>query len=266
VGTGFKLKTGTANDCYPFSDTLFVRSHCAFACGTAQVRAGSIDSSKIPVIVVQSDGDANTKIYKPSANDYTANGNDGDFALSNQVALSGIPTASVKVQQLEFNNDPFVLNNVLVTNTLATPQVFTMFVGLPTTFAAPNTISGNVRTSVIDGGNDGASISTLPGQALYQAQVDFATVASLQTDPFSVTAAPGSSATSSATFGPTPSGVPVTSSFGVQLRFMLSPGDTASILSRFDIVPGGTIPEPTTLILGSIMAIVAYGFRGRRAC
>ena len=89
-------------------------------CCTPQAQAGSIDPSKIPAIVVQSDGNANTKIFIPSASAYAASGADGDYALSNQMDLNGIPTASVTVQQLEFNNDPFVLNNFLVTNNLAT--------------------------------------------------------------------------------------------------------------------------------------------------
>jgi hypothetical protein len=34
------------------------------------------------------------------------------------------------------------------------------------------------------------------------------------------------------------------------LRFSLTAGDTASILSRFDVV---AIPEPATLVLGAIL-------------
>jgi hypothetical protein len=249
-----------------------IRSLCAFValsltffCGTAQVRAGSIDPSKIPIIVVQSNGDPNTQIFKPDANAYAASGSDGDFALTGEMDLGGFPSASVKVQELQFNNDPFVLNNFLVTNNLGVPQLFTVFVGLPTTVAAPNTISGNVRTSVIDGGNDGASISTLAGSgaALYQARVDSTTVASLQSDPFILAAPAGLSASASATFGPTVSNVPGLFSIGIQLQFTLTPGDTAAILSRFDIVPGtgGGLPEPTTLALGGLMALIAGGFR-----
>jgi hypothetical protein len=54
----------------------------------------------------------------------------------------------------------------------------------------------------------------------------------------------------------------VTSSIGIQLRFMLSPGDTAAILSRFDVVP---VPEPSTLLLSALglVAIVRVGWRRR---
>jgi len=244
-----------------------IRSFCAFvalslslACGTTHVRAGTISSS-VPFIVVQSTG--SPQVFMPGADAYAAGTNDGDYVLTSEADLLGNPAASVTVQQLEFNNDPFVLNNFLVTNNLAVPQIFTVFVGLPTVVGAPNTISGNVRTSVIDGGLDGASISTNGGQALYQALVDSTTVATLQNDPFILAAPIGGSSTASATFGPTPSGIAAGSSIGIQLRFTLSPGDTATILSRFDVNPGtgGGLPEPTTLALGGLMALVAAGFR-----
>jgi|tagenome__1003787_1003787.scaffolds.fasta_scaffold20593866_2 hypothetical protein len=234
--------------------------------GPARAKAGAIDSSTIPIITIQAD-DGN-HIYTPSTGSYSATSDDGDFALTNSIDLGGLSSSSVKVEQLEFNNDPFVLNNFLVTNNLGVPQVFSVFVGLPATLAAPNTISGNVRASVIDGGTDGASITSVAGSPIYQAQVDFATVATLQNDPFIVAAVPGGSNTASATFGPTASGVAVTSTIGVQLRFMLSPGDTASILSRFDVIPGGPnggLPEPTTLTLGGIVAMLGIGLRGRRS-
>jgi hypothetical protein len=252
-----------------------LRSLCAFvalslivARGTSQVYAGTIDSP-LPSIVIQSGVGADTVTYSPTAGDFTPKGDGGDFELSNEADVPGVPSASVTVKELEFNNDPFVLNNFSVTNNLTTPQIFTVFVGLPTTVAAPNVITGSILTSVIDGGLDGAAITTLPGQPLYKAEVDLAPVpgATLQNSPFSVIAPAGGIASLGASFGPL-AGPAVTSSIGIQLQFTLTPGDTASILSRFDVVPGtgGGLPEPTTITLGAIMAVVAYGFRGRRAC
>jgi hypothetical protein len=230
-------------------------------------KAGVIDASKVPVIVVSAGENSGGHLFVPDPSNFSASGTDGDYSLTSSMNLGGISSASVSVQQLEFNNDPFVLNNFLVTNNLAVPQVFSVFVGLPAGLAAPNTISGNVRTSVIDGGTDGATITSVAGSAIYQAQVDFAAVQTLQNDPFSVVAVPGGSNTASATFGPTLSNVPVNATIGVQLRFMLSGGDTASILSRFDVIPGGPnggLPEPTTLTLGGIVMVLGVGLRGRR--
>ncbi len=252
-----------------------IYSLCALAAlsitlfGAAAAKAGVIDASKVPVIIVNAGENSSGHLFVPDPGNYSASGTDGDYSLTNSMDLGGISSATVSVQQLEFNNDPFVLNNFLVTNNLNVPQVFSVFVGLPAALAAPNTISGNVRTSVIDGGTDGASITSVIGQPIYQAQVDFASVATLQNDPFSVIAGPGDSASASATFGPTLSNVPVNTTIGVQLRFTLSAGDTASILSRFDVIPGGPnggLPEPTTLTLGAIVAVLGMGLRGHRGC
>ena len=155
--------------------------------------------------------------------------------------------AHVRIDGLEFDSDPFVLNNILVTNTTTTSQIFSAFVGLPTSFPAPNLISGNVLPSVIDGGLDGASITSTSPTAIYQAQIDGTTVATLLNHPFSLIAPVGGSNSATASFGPTPSGVAVTSNIGIQLRFVLTgDNDTAAILSRFDV---NEVPEPGSLAL-----------------
>jgi hypothetical protein len=172
--------------------------------------------------------------------------------------------ANVEVKQLEFDPDPFVLNNILVTNTTAVTQIFSAFVGLPTTFPGPNIISGTVRTDVIDGGGaPGATVATVPSTPIYAAQIDGVNVATLQNHSFSVVAPPANTASAPASFGPTVNAVPVTSNIGIQLRFSLSAGDTASLLSRFDVV---AIPEPTTLALGVavLLGAVAAGSARRR--
>ncbi len=162
------------------------------------------------------------------------------------------------VSQLEFDPDPFVLNNILITNTTNATQIYTVTVTLPTTFPGPNIISGNVRSDVIDGGGDpGATLASVTGFPVYSAQIDFATVATLQNDPFSVVAPPAGSASSPASFGPSINAVPVTSNIGIMLRFSLTAGDTASILSRFDVV---AIPEPASFTLLLVAALVAVGF------
>ena len=232
----------------------------------AQLWAGPITGT-LPTLLVTIEGSPSANwpswSYRPTKESFSAPDSTGAYEYTgtlDQDILQG--RAHIKLLDLDFNPDPFVLNNVLVTNTTVTPQVYSVFVALPTLFGAPNTISGNVRTSVIDGGFDGATISAVAGQSLYQAQIDFATVATLQNDPFSVVAPAGGSNTASATFGPSVSGIPVATNIGVQLRFTLSAGDTASILSRFDVVP---VPEPSTIALTSLLAAAVFGIRGRRS-
>jgi hypothetical protein len=223
----------------------------------ANILAGTINSDNLPSLSVSLEGSKwtyqnSTKVYAPADQsggyDYS-----GDF---NQAILAS--RARVKILDLDFNPDPFVLNNILVTNTTASTQIFSVTVGLPTTFAGPNLISGNITTSVIDGGNDGATISSVVGQPIYKAQIDFNTVATLQNHPFSVVT-PGSSS-ASASFGPTLSAVPVLNNIGIVLTFQLTAGDTAAILSRFDVV----VPEPTSLVLASLIGIAIYASRAGR--
>lgn len=103
-------------------------------------------------------------------------------------------------------------------------------------FAAPNSISGNITTDVFDGGRDGATLATVGPTALYQAQIDGVTVATLWEHPFSLLAPAETSNTVSASFGPINSAIPVAMVIGIQLRFSLTAHDTASISSRFDVV------------------------------
>jgi hypothetical protein len=242
---------------------VFVALPIGFFSATTNLRAGSINASQLPSIVMTVSGSPTEWNYSPPEASYKSIPDGSGYELSNVLHAYGVcdNTANVTVEQLQFNPDPFVLNNILVTNTTTSTQIFSVFVGLPTSFGAPNFISGNVRTSVIDGGLDGGTIATAAPTPIYQAQIDSTTVATLQNHPFSVVALAGGSNTASASFGPSVNFTPVNSDIGIQLRFSLTPGDTASILSRFDVV---AVPEPTSLILfGGALAGIA-GYRRRR--
>jgi hypothetical protein len=227
--------------------------------------AGTLSANQYPTVTIKIEGATPaTWSNTPPADAYDRSTEpDGGYELDSPRGFSILGNrAQVVIDELAFDPDPFVLNNILVTNTTASTQIFSAFVGLPTTFGAPNIISGNVRTSVIDGGADGATIATVAGQSLYLAQIDSVTVASLQNDPFSVIAPAGGSNTASAAFGPTGSLVPVNSNIGIQLRFSLSPGDTAAILSRFDVV---AVPEPASAALMGVGLALAGLVGIRRA-
>src|SRR5262245_31803505 len=168
--------------------------------------AGTLNASQLPTITMQVQGSPTEWDYSPPASWYEpATNSDGGYQLSSiyQRWTNGVcdGTTNIKMDQLQFNSDPFVLNNLLVTNTTATIQIYSVTVGLPTSFGAPNSISGNITTSVQDGGADGATVSTVTGQPIYKGQIDFNTVATLQNHPFGVST-PGSGALS-ASFGPT---------------------------------------------------------------
>jgi hypothetical protein len=166
--------------------------------------------------------------------------------------------ATITIETLAFDPDPFVLNNILVTNNTGSTQIFSAFVGVPTSFGAPNLISGAIDIAVIDGGTDGATAASVNPTAIYQAQIDGVTVETLLDHPFSLVAGSGGTNSADATFGPTVSGIPVNSNIGIQLRFSLTAGDTVSILSRFDVV---AVPGPGAIAL---LGVAGLSIRARR--
>jgi hypothetical protein len=233
---------------------------------TSRLSAGTLTSSQLPTITMQVVGATEPWAYPTSTSQYHAATNaDGGYELNAALDAYGVcdGNVNIKIDQLQFNSDPFVLNNILVTNTTASTQIFSVTVGLPTTFAAPNLISGTITTSVIDGDASGAAtVSTVNsvGQSIYKAQIDSGNVASLQNNPFSVST-PGSNS-STASFGPIANLIAVNSSIGIQLTFQLTAGDTAAILSRFDVA---AVPEPASLILcGCALLVCLAGYRRAR--
>ena len=226
----------------------------------ARVNAGLLDPATLPTFTITADGAESEWSWTPSVNAFkpVADG----YLLRNAHQRAGILNgrADVTVDLLRYNPDPFVLNNILVTNTTTTTQIFSAFVGFPTTFGAPNNISGTITTSVIDETGNGATVASVSPTAIYQAQIDGVTVATLQNHPFGLSTTQSTSA--SATFGPTANAVPVTSNIGIQLRFSLTAGDTASILSRFDVTE---IPEPASAVAcAGTMLVVSGAFARRR--
>ncbi len=231
----------------------------AIAGGASQAFAGTIT---FPSIEISIEGNSEKFTYSPSAGDYRrATNADGGYELTEQKHFDILGNlAHLTIEPLQWDPDPFVLNNILVTNNTDTTQIFSAFVGLPTTFSAPNFISGNVSISVTDGGRgDGATVATTGGQAFYSAQIDGVTVATLLNDPLSI------SNSAAASFGPLLNGVPVTSYIGIQLRFSLTPGDSASFLSRFDVVE--SVPDVSSsaaLVAIALPFVAAMTARSRR--
>jgi hypothetical protein len=231
---------------------FFIGLSCFWLLNSSQIQAGPIATPVAPTISVRiEEPDARTWHFTPTDDDLQPSAEVKDaFELKQTRNFSILGNRTqLTIDRLQFDPDPFVLNNLLVTNTTDSTQVFSVFVGLPTTFAAPSVTSGHVRVSVIDGESNGATFTSVASQPIYAAQIDGTTVATLHDDPYSISAPNGSSAGSPlATFGPSTNAIPVASSIGVQLQFTLTSRDTVSILSRFEVVERGIIvPEPTFL-------------------
>jgi len=168
----------------------------------------------------------------------------GKYKLKGEFELPWDDTAVVIIEEYEFDPDPSIMYHVLLTNITDSEQTYTFELSNVAAFGAPNQIHGSVTTQIIDEEWNGATISAPVGGAIYNALIDDNVVATMQEYDFSLSADPGDVNSSHSSFGWQSSNIPVTQSIGIRLDFTLSAGDTASILSRFDVVP-----EPATICL-----------------
>lgn len=169
-----------------------------------------------------------------------------------------VPDATwLTVKDLKFDADPLIYGNLLVQNTTALTQTYTFGFSLPTTWGSPNLIRGSIDTSII--GTDGL-ISAVPGSSIYSAQIDAVTVRTMQDAPFSLST-PQPAASFSSLFGFELNNIAVNSSIGIVIKFQLSPGDVAAIISDFEVVD---VPETSSLTLLLVGGAVLRWRRQRR--
>jgi hypothetical protein len=146
---------------------------------------------------------------------------------------------------LTIDPDPVVFGGFTFTNMIASPQDFSVSLTLPTTVPSPAQMRGTIAGSLLDANGDGAVLTTQAGEPLYAALIDNVPVKTLLDDPFSTTVGPAASGvwpTPPAAFGYEPAPA-VTTMIGINHLFTLSgTGDTATFVSRFEV-----IPEPATL-------------------
>src|SRR5688572_4751772 len=109
----------------------------------ASLQAGIITPSQLPTITVAIEGESGPPewVFRPPVQGFlppTAKGK--GYGLANPHAADILQNrAHVEILEFEFDPDPFVLNNILVTNVTGVTQTYSVFIGLPTSFAAPNT-------------------------------------------------------------------------------------------------------------------------------
>jgi hypothetical protein len=188
------------------------------------------------------------------------------------IVENGEAFARIDSWDVALKEDPYVQNNVNVTNTSAYTQVFIVSVLMPIpAFNYDRVIYSSVGVSGTDNDANNALLIDVAGANFYQGRVD--TVTKLTLDP------PGLPInTSDCTPFPNMPGCTATASAGVVslavtpataheiqivLRFALSPGDTVGVTSRFEIATSAAVaPEPGTASLLAIgLALLASSRR-----
>ena len=127
---------------------MLALSACVLLMASAHVSAGTLNADQLPKIMMTVAGASTEWDYSPPQSAYVpATDADGGYELSYVLNAYGVcdDRADVKVEELQFNPDPFVLNNILVTNTTASTQIFSVFVGLPTSFARRTSLAGTLE-------------------------------------------------------------------------------------------------------------------------
>lgn len=158
--------------------------------------------------------------------------------------------------------DPFIDGLFAVTNNSLATQTYTVIFTLPITpQILPSSLAGASVIGNLTVNTGGGTLGHNAGAPMFTALLDGVPYDTLLPFDSSVTLAFGSGSTGSDSFGLpglTQPGPPVLSSMAIQLTFTLTPGDSASFTSRFEVVP---IPEPMTAILlgGGLVGLAVFG-------
>jgi hypothetical protein len=204
---------------------------------------------------------------------WTLNDSNGGGSANGVWSVSGI--LQIGSWSATLKEDPFVTNNLVITNVSSVAQSFTATVTLPIPggFSYNQIIDSSIAVTVTDtlttlGGaaGDGATISSVSPTGIYTGLINGSPALTLFPHPTTISCATnGCSVTLSDPVSGDfdgPAGPGVATSIALTLTFTLGPGDTAGITSRFEI-----IPEPGTLALvgGGLAALAALGRRARAA-
>jgi hypothetical protein len=152
----------------------------------------------------------------------------------------------------------FVTANIVVTNTDVINQNFTLLMTLPVAAKVYPGERGSIIGTVTDIFGDGATVLAPVGSRIYTPRIDGVNEVPgyLMSAPFSQAAGPFLSATvGPQSFGIVAPSQAIDTSIAIFLSFDLTPGDSASFTSIYEIL----IPGP-----GGLAAFAAFGLLRRR--
>lgn len=182
-----------------------------------------------------------------SIDDFDENGvgwvlNGGSYSETNGQGI-------ITLQGLEFNPDPLVTGTVQIENTTGTEQTYVYHFTQPAVLnTASSIVRGDIAITLLNrGALDGASFKD-NNTAVYKAYVDGDLVETLLDPTYDLSGPLGNA--DDAAFGWQAYGSSVTNDISIVVEFNLSPGDSATVLTSFEI-----IPEPGTLMLAGLTTL-----------
>jgi len=226
--------------------------HLTLALLAALVPAAAQALTFMPTVSLSVDG-GEAQVLNPQGTLTTdpENPDVSTWTLDGATAVDGI---MVEQWSVDLKEDPFVTNNLTVTNTTSATQTFVASVTLPIpAFAYDQVVGSSFGFSITDdNGNNDLELGLGTRPTLYTGLVNGASVLAL--DPTSGLPVTEADCLGGAFSGCTATGgnaepsltVPadVATSIGLELSFELSPGASVAFTSRFEVVP-----EPTTVAL-----------------
>lgn len=220
-------------------------------------------ASAVPVEVFFSWGSGPTQNTTLGSGDLGEIDNgDGTFSYAGSAA-SANPEGWGLSWGVTVKEDPFIDGVFAVTNNSPTvTQTYTVIFTLPITpQILPSSLAGASVIGNLTTNGGGGTLGHNLGAPMFTAFLDGVPYDTLLPFDSSVTVAFGSGSTGADSFGLpglTQPGPQVLSSMAIQLTFTLTPGDSASFTSRFEVVP---IPEPVTaLMLGvGLVGLAVFG-------
>ena len=238
--------------------------------GLAMTCAASAGNTSIPNLSLTAGSGSYSQTFSGrTAGSSWSNGNGTFGFVGTAEALTDSPIGFTLTWNLLASTRPFIIGNMVLTNTGTTTQDFFVDLVLPLSGTISHSYVGaSVSASVTDLNGNGATLSSLEGDGMFAAITAFGGPSESRAGTLltAATLSAGPSASASflpASFGtPIPSQLhgPVSENIAVKFRFSLTAGDSAAFTSIFMVE---AVPAPGAIAILGLAGLTASRRRRR---